>query len=161
MKRFSQLQKELSTFPGWKTWLISFLGTASLLLSAYFALPGYSDPGNLPGARNLLIIIVVSFFTPALFEELFFRFVLNPTQGPISIGLSTAAFVAWHPLEAHLFLEEAIPWFTNPVFLLFVGIYGSFSAVLRKTSGSLWPSILTHWVVVIGWKGLGGAQLLT
>jgi predicted Abi (CAAX) family protease len=161
MNPIPKIQRELNTFPGWKTWLLSFLGTALLLLAAYFALPGYSDPGNLPGTRNLLLAILISFFTPALFEELFFRVVINPTQGPISIGLSTAAFVAWHPIEAHLFLEEAIPWFTDPVFLLFVGIYGAFSAILRKTSGSLWPSILTHWTVVITWKGLGGAQFLT
>lgn len=161
MKRFTELKKELSTVPGWKSWFVSILGTGTLLVAAYLALPDYSDPANLPTLGNLLTVILVSFFAPALFEELFFRFVLNPSQGSVSIGLSTAAFVAWHPLEAYLFLEEAIPWFTDPIFLVFVGIYGLFSAYLRKTTGSLWPSILSHWVVVISWKGLGGAQFLT
>lgn len=156
------LKKELSTLPHWKIWGITLLGTALLLGAAYLALPDFSDLTQIPPPKTLLIVALVGFITPAFFEEVVFRYFFNRNQRwQLSIPLSTLAFVLWHPLEAFTFLPAAKPWFCDPGFLIFVGIFGLFSCYLRRLSGSLWPSIISHWLIVITWKGLGGAQFLT
>lgn len=156
-----QILKAFTTFPPLKVWLTTFASTALLLIVAFFALPGFSDLSAVPSPKTLLVVALVGFFTPALFEEVVFRYFLNWNQTGLSIGISTLLFVLWHPFEAMTFLPAAKPWFTDPGFLTFVGIFGLMSCYLRKLSNSLWPSIVSHWIVVFTWKALGGAQFLT
>ena len=156
-----QLFREFRIFPAVRFWLVTFGGTFLLLAAAFLALPDFSDLSSVPSFRNILLVAFIGFFTPALFEELVFRFWLNRRQTAISIILSTVAFVLWHPLEAHLFLHEARDSFMDAGFLCFVGVFGLFSCFLRKWSGSLWPSVISHWIIVVTWKVLGGAQFLT
>ena len=155
------LLHELRQFPGPRIWLTALFGTTILLFLSWLLMPDFMNLADRPTIREMAIVALVAFFFPAFFEEFVFRGILNRAQSPLSISLSTAAFVLWHPLEAHLFLKEAIPWFTDPRFLAFVALFGFWFCILRKVSGSLWPPIICHWMVVLTWKGLGGARFLT
>lgn len=153
--------RDLKKIPSAKYWIASFAAIAAFLTVAWFAMPDFANLDARPGWPKLGIIALVAFFFPALFEELVFRGWLNRTQTPRSIVLSTAAFVLWHPVVAWLLVKRALPYMTDYRFLIFVAIFGILSCLMRKFSGSLWPSILTHWAVAVTWKGLGGAQFLT
>ncbi|MEM6915673.1 MAG: CPBP family glutamic-type intramembrane protease [Verrucomicrobiota bacterium] len=152
---------DLRTPPRWPDLTVAILATLLLAGVAWIFLPHFADLSKVPSPRQMAKIAFVAFFFPALFEELVFRGFLNSAQSPLSIALSTAAFILWHPLAAHLFLPEAKPYVTDPVFLVFVGIFGLLFCLLRKKTGSLWIPILSHWVLTLLWKGLGGAQFLT
>lgn len=120
---------------------------------------------SLPGLRNdpdaFLLLAVIAFFAPALGEELIFRGVLQPRavsrpkDWSLAI-LSLAGFVLWHPVQVWLGLPMAQPVFTEPAFLLLVAILGALCTALTHLSGSLWPAIILHWLVVIGWKAGSG-----
>jgi len=120
---------------------------------------------SLPGLRNdpnaFLLLAVIAFFAPALGEELVFRGVFQPRSVSRSKDqglaiLSLAGFVLWHPVQVWLGLPMAQPVFTEPAFLLLVAILGALCTALTHRSGSLWPAILLHWLVVIGWKAGSG-----
>jgi predicted Abi (CAAX) family protease len=42
--------------------------------------------------------------------------------------------------------------FYDPVFLGLSTIFGVFCSVAYLRSGSIWPSVLMHWAVVVAWK---------
>ena len=155
------IAKGFLTFPPLKVWGVSFIGTALLLVFAWLAMPDFIDYRHRPSPRQLALITAVAFVFPAFCEELVFRGILNWAQSPFTIFLSVAAFVAWHPLEAYLFLPDAILYFTDPRFLGFVAVFGFWFCILRKLGQSFWPPIFCHLLVVVVWKGLGGAQFLT
>lgn len=119
----------------------------------------------LPGLRNdpdaFLFLAAVALVIPALGEELVFRGILQPHQlGEarewIFSALSLAAFVIWHPLQVWLGLPLAQPVFTEPSFLTLVAILGALCTALTHRSGSVWPAVLLHWIVVVGWKAGSG-----
>lgn len=78
---------------------------------------------------------------------------------PFSIGgagpaLALGLFVLWHPLQVWLGLPLAQSLFLDPVFLLITALLGGACAVSYHRTGSIWPAVLMHWVVVLVWKGL-------
>jgi predicted Abi (CAAX) family protease len=116
---------------------------------------------NAPGVRinpdQFLILAIIAFFIPALGEEFVFRgILLPPVQGwlqtLISSLLSVAVFVLWHPVQVWLGLPMAQEVFTDPAFLILVALLGALCTALTHRSGSLWPAVLLHWIVVVGWK---------
>ena len=92
-------------------------------------------------------------------EELLFRGLVIPRSGSRAgwIALSVILFVLWHPLQA---LTFGPPWagaFLDPRFLAAVAILGTALARIYAVTGSLWPGVLAHWLVVLSWKTwLGG-----
>lgn len=66
-----------------------------------------------------------------------------------------AVFVLWHVVEALTFLPGASLFFT-PAFLLCAGVLGAACAVMRHRTGSLWPTVALHGVVVLLWQALFG-----
>lgn len=115
----------------------------------------------LPGLRNdpdaFLFLAAVAIIIPALGEELVFRGILQPRQlgaerDWIFSALSLTAFVLWHPLQVWLGLPMAQPMFTEPSFLMLVAVLGALCTTLTHRSGSVWPAVLLHWIVVVGWK---------
>lgn len=128
---------------------------------AWLILPDFADLNNIPAPRQMLIIGLVAFFFPALFEEIVFRGFLNATQTELSITLSTILFVIWHPFAAAVFIPEAMPYMIDIRFLLFVTLFSIAFCLMRKWTGSLWTPVLCHWVLILIWKGLGGVQFLT
>jgi len=153
--------KDLRSWPSGQQWLACFITTAALLAVAWLILPDFTDLSNRPSTLQMIKIGAVAFFFPALIEELVFRGLLNPTQSPLSIVVSTALFVIWHPIAGALLVPEAFPFVSDPRFLCFTALFGFSFCLMRRITGSMWAPILCHWVVTLTWKGLGGAQFLT
>jgi len=68
-------------------------------------------------------------------------------------------FVAWHPVQA---LGFGPPWaamFLEPAFLVAVSVLGILLAKLYLDTGSLWPPVVAHWLVVLIWKLVFGGPL--
>ena len=107
----------------------------------------------------MLGLAATLFVVPALGEEILFRGLLIPRDRPGvgAILLSVLLFVLWHPLQA---LTIGPPWaaaFLDPWFLAAVAILGLALARIYAATRSLWPCVLAHWLVVLGWKTvLGG-----
>jgi predicted Abi (CAAX) family protease len=116
-------------------------------------------PGVSPDTGTLAQLGVTLLVAPALGEELLFRAALIPRRAPRVrwIALSVALFVLWHPLQA---LTFGPPWavsFLDPWFLAATALLGLALARIYVASGSLWPCVITHWLVVLAWKAfLGG-----
>lgn len=112
-----------------------------------------------PPAPALLRLAALLFVAPALLEELLFRGLLIRRDRPRAwqLLLSTALFVLWHPLQA---VTVGPPWagmFLDPYFLASVAVLGAVNARLYAATGSLWPPVFLHWLVVLVWKTrLGG-----
>lgn len=119
--------------------------------------------------RGWLLRAIGLFFLPALGEEILFRICLIPhiTEGvPIVSWLAWAAlslglFVAYHPLSACSTYKAGYPTFFDPIFLSLTTLLGIVCTAIYGLTGSLWPPVFIHWVVVVIWVlGLGGAQQL-
>jgi predicted Abi (CAAX) family protease len=69
----------------------------------------------------------------------------------------TAVFTAWHVAEVKTFLPAAEPMFIRPDFLACAAILGLGCGVIRWRTGSLWPGVGLHWLMVTLWQTwLGG-----
>jgi len=155
-----------------QTWTIAALG---LLLYGAITLPlgwrsGFLVHHPIPfTVRGWLGRAIGCFFLPALGEEIVFRICLIPhgTEGvPLLPWLAWAAlslglFVAYHPLTAWSTYKPGYPTFLDPIFLVLTTLLGILCTATYGLTGSLWPPVLMHWVVVVVWiLGLGGAQKL-
>ena len=106
--------------------------------------------------RSILLTAAIVFVLPAFVEEFVFRGVLLSWFASWSQRwgnwLSIALFVAWHPFQA---LTFGPPWsaiFLQPSFLIVTFLLGIILTHIRIVSQSLWPVILIHWLLVLGWK---------
>jgi predicted Abi (CAAX) family protease len=107
-----------------------------------------------------LKLAIVAIVAPAFGEELLFRGAILPkpqASAPLPImplALSVLLFVLWHPLQIFVFGAHWAETMLNPWFLAAVAAFGVASARLYWKTGTLWPSIGLHWLVVVGWKAL-------
>jgi predicted Abi (CAAX) family protease len=95
---------------------------------------------------------------PAFGEELVFRGWLTPGLGDsrrsvLWIALSVLMFMTWHVIEALTFLPGA-QLFLRPAFLICAGILGLTCALMRYRTGSLWPAVIFHGLLVWLWQAL-------
>jgi len=105
-------------------------------------------------ARLPLILIV-----PAFSEELVFRAPV-PARGQTRYqphGLLRRPFssLQWHVLEAKTFLPGARLFLTAP-FLACAAVLGLGCALLKYRTGSLWPPVVLHALVVWVWQSAFG-----
>lgn len=107
------------------------------------------------------------FFTamvvPAIGEEAVFRVMLWPSAGAdqwIWIGLSIAVFVLWHVFEGTTFLKAHRSVLLNPYFLVCAAILGAACSVMVFITGSIWPAIITHALLVYVWQSFFGGLSL-
>ena len=162
----ARLVSSLVTWPDAAGWLFSAaLGAATL---AAVGVVGFSTglytlrPAHLDGLPLRLLTVLVA---PAFGEEAVFRGVLIPsraetTKPGLQIGLATAVFVAWHLVEGRLILPQAAALFERADFLTCAGLVGLGCAVIRWRTGSLWPAVAVHWLMVTIWQTwLGGVTL--
>jgi predicted Abi (CAAX) family protease len=160
-----RLRASVANWPRAGEWLLS-----ALLLLAFVtvAVPLGLGAGFLgwewhTPADKLPLLALRALFTPALLEETIFRVLPNPhphescSRAGVArrAFLSLAAYVLVHPLVA-LLLPELRPVFQHPVFLLLVALLGAVCLFAYRLSGSLWPPVAIHWLVVTGWLSLGG-----
>ena len=159
-----RLARSLITLPtarGWALCGVVALLTGVLMAAIGFTTGLYALTPTVPGLPLRLLVVL---FVPALGEEIPFRGLLVP--GPEArrpwpaIALSTALYVAWHPLEALTFLPRAT-MFLRPDFLACTAILGLACALLRWRTGSLWPAVALHGGFVAVWQTwLGGVSAL-
>lgn len=169
---FHRLSAAISTFPNLEAWLYAaFL----LLFFTLISLPiGFLDnflhidfvKGSWP---TIIGITMISFVTPAVTEELFFRALLLPqtTEQLSVLGLgiwgciSLAMFIVYHPLNALSFFPRGLETFFNVVFLVLAALLGIVCSFAYLQSGSLWTPVMIHWLVVVVWLlCLGGYRKL-
>ncbi len=138
---------------GWRECLL--IGAVSLILIGLLA--GF---GGLltwqPRTEGWLLRFASVMGVPAFTEELVFRGLLVPdrdeTHRPIRwIGLAVVIFTGWHVFEALVLLPGA-RLFLQPVFLLCAGTLGLGCALIRYRSGSLWPAVILHGLMVWTWQ---------
>jgi predicted Abi (CAAX) family protease len=148
---FHRFSAAISTFPNLEAWLYAaFL----LLLFTIIALPigflwNFLQVDVIKASWQIIIgTIAISFVTPAVTEELFFRALLLP-QATGCIGL--AMFIVYHPLNALSFFPRGLETFFNVVFLVLAALLGIVCSLAYVQSGSLWTPVAIHWLVVVVW----------
>jgi len=119
-------------------------------------------------AGALVAFAAVALAVPCLFEETLFRAALLPhprerCPGPwlaLSVLAAVALFVLGHPLVAWLLAPATRPLAYHPVFLGLCTVFGVLASAAYLRTGSIWPSALMHWAVVVGWKIWFGGWIL-
>jgi predicted Abi (CAAX) family protease len=162
------LKRSLLTWPEANGWAQCFLiGALSFLLIGTIA--GFGglltwQPQFAGWPLRLIRVMCV----PAFTEELIFRGFLIPDKGELRrpilwSALAIVVFVIWHVFEALVLLPGA-RLFLQPLFLLCAGILGKGCALMRYRTGSLWPAVILHGLLVWTWQVFFGgpdiAQLL-
>jgi len=159
----SRLRRAFTTWPDARGWAFA-AGVGALTLAA-MAMVGFStglyalEPARTQGLPLRLLTVLIA---PAIGEEAFFRGLLIPdrteTQKPWRALMVVAAiFTAWHVVEVKTFLPAAAAMFTRPDFLACAAILGLGCGVIRWRTGSLWPGVGLHWLMVTVWQTwLGG-----
>ena len=103
---------------------------------------------------------------PALVEEILFRVLPLPLPGSAIDPLrfwgwilgSLLVFIAAHPLNALIIFPDRKNTFFDPTFLTLAGLLGILCTAAYVQSGSLWPPVVLHWILVMVWLLLlGGA----
>lgn len=113
-----------------------------------------------------LRLALIALVLPALGEEILFRAALlpMPMEGkpmpPKALLLATLLFVLWHPLQALVFGGVRGEIFLDPFFLGAVAALGLACGQLYWRTRSIWPPVVLHWLVVVGWKALAGGPPL-
>ncbi|MGF1601891.1 MAG: type II CAAX prenyl endopeptidase Rce1 family protein [Thermosynechococcaceae cyanobacterium] len=171
---FSRLIEALTTWPSIKGWLIS---GAIVVAYAAIALPWGWNRGFLqrpsaakPHSRhNIVKVAAWTFFAPALVEEIGFRVLLipHPTEFVLPrtmllwVCISLGLFIIYHPINALTAYKQGNPTFFQPIFLSLATLLGIACTSMYLITGSLWPSVLLHWLAVVIWLlWLGGLERL-
>lgn len=156
--------RPLLKWPGLSKWrkAMPVALAGALAIGAVAGLAGMASFSPEPAGPDTIKLLAILLLVPALGEELLFRWLLYPRSGlpgrKLLVILSVSLFVLWHPLQVWSGLGPA--WsgiFLDPVFLVCVALLGSTVAMLRERTGSIWPPVLFHWMIVAAWKlGFGG-----
>ena len=162
----ARLWRSLVTWPEPRGWAWA-AGVAIITLTTMQAVGFLGGLYRLtsPNLAGLPLRLITALIAPAFGEEAVFRGLLIPDRGEtprpwLSMALVTFAFTFWHVVEASTFLPRAAPIFLRPDFLACAAILGLGCALVRWRTGSLWPSIALHWLVVAIWQTwLGGPGL--
>ncbi|MEM9904258.1 MAG: CPBP family glutamic-type intramembrane protease [Cyanobacteria bacterium P01_D01_bin.44] len=162
----TRLWPALSTLPNTSDWFV-----AGLLLTAFalVGLPfgfwtGFFRVALIKDWKIVIPTVLVALPYPGIFEEVLFRVLLIPrpdTVSPERLWLwaiaSLIIFIVFHPLNALLLMTDRRETFYNPIFLTLAGLLGVVCTLSYLQSGSLWPPVILHWLMVIIWLlGLGG-----
>ena len=157
----------ISTLPSAQDWLFSallLLGLSLISLPLGFYL-GFLQFDILKASWvKVATITGRTFFFPGVSEELFVRVLLLPhpsENASISAQwlwgcISLAVFIIYHPLNALSFFPAGRQTFFNLVFLLLAALLGIVCSIAYLKSGSVWPPVAIHWLVVVVWLLLLG-----
>ncbi len=159
-----RLKRSLTTLPSAAEWgLCAAISAATLLgigLFAYNLGLIHWLPRNGAWVMRLIGLMVV----PAFTEELVFRGLLIPSRGESRhpgrwFAVSLLAFVLWHVVEVTTFLPGAT-LFLQPAFLGCAALLGGSCAYMRYRTGSLWPAVILHGLLVFGWQTFFGGPAI-
>jgi predicted Abi (CAAX) family protease len=106
------------------------------------------------------------FLMPSLLEEMIFRLLLIPhpieTDTSVNIYLwsliSLVLFIGYHPLNARMCYKLGNPTFMDWRFLTLTGLLGGVCTIAYLATGSIWSSMIIHWLVVGAWLKLFGGD---
>jgi len=152
----ARLVRSLKTLPSAAEWRLCAVISAATLLGIGLCAYNWGlirwRPHTDAWAMHLIGVMVV----PAFTEELVFRGLLIPGRGesrhPVQwAALGILVFVLWHVVEAVTVLPGAT-LFLQPAFLLCAGVLGAACAYMRYRTGSLWPAVILHGLLVFGWQ---------
>ncbi|WP_184716503.1 CPBP family glutamic-type intramembrane protease [Caulobacter sp.] len=167
LKTYRRLLFSLTTLPAQRGWLFC-LAVSAITLATMAAIGFTTGLYHLtPAEPGLPLRMLTVLFIPALGEEIPFRGLLTPGPGEsrrpwLAIALSTTLYTLWHVVEALTFLPGAASVFLRPDFLLCCAVLGLGCAVMRLKTGSLWPAVGLHWLLVVVWQTwLGGVSALS
>jgi predicted Abi (CAAX) family protease len=119
--------------------------------------------------KVLLRVLLMTLFFPAAAEEAIFRVLLLPhkvEQASLATkcflgSISLILFIVYHPLSARFFARNAQSTFNSFTFLTLAAILGAVCTVSYLQSGSIYPPMILHWILVLGWLlCLGGYRRL-
>ena len=143
--------------PSAEDWLYS---AVLLFIYTFIALPigiklGFLKVESLSSWQTTVRVLVVALVAPSLIEELLFRVLLLPHPTEMAtpavlwffVCFSLVIFVVYHPLN--VFADQGT--FRNPVFLFLAGLLGIICTIAYLQSGSIWPPVVLHWLIVVVW----------
>ena len=159
----------ITTVPSLSDWeltigILAIYGGLALLIGLPFRFLGWTT-----SEKKWRQITLLALFAPAFIEEIGFRILLLPDASEkVSLenwwiwgGLSLCLFLVYHPLNALTLYKVGYPTFLNPIFLILATLLGLACTLVYLITGSLWPPVLIHWVVVVIWLcWLGGVERL-
>ena len=158
----ARLRLAYATWPSPSEWLVA-LGVALAFAAVALALLRW-DGGFAPrpSARpwsHAPLLVAAAFLSPALVEETLYRALLLPhplERAPSAAwlgwaALSLALYVLAHPLVAWAW-PWVRPFFWRPAFLAVVALLGLACTLLYALTGSVWPPVALHGLVVGLWK---------
>ncbi len=79
---------------------------------------------------------------------------LPPGRSGFGVVSGKALFVVYHPLNIFAARHDTI--FRTPLFLFSAALLGVARSVAYLHTGSLWPPVVIHWIVVAVWLVLLG-----
>jgi predicted Abi (CAAX) family protease len=152
-----RLRRAFTTIPKARDWLEAVL--AMTVFAAVAGALGFSTGLLVVMPRpwpEIAAMAPLSFFIPALGEELLFRATIpdrsEAARAGVAIAGSVLAFTAWHTAET-IWLPGAVAIFMRPDFLACAGLLGLTCAILRRRSDSIWTAVAVHWLLVVAWQG--------
>jgi predicted Abi (CAAX) family protease len=119
--------------------------------------------------KDQVRVIAIALVMPSIFEEVVFRVLLLPHPGEGTSpdvqwlwgAIALLIFVLFHPLNSFTFFPASRTTFLNPIFLMAAGFLGVVCSLSYWQSGSLWPPVVIHWIIVVVWLlFLGGYEKL-
>ncbi|MCW3846739.1 CPBP family glutamic-type intramembrane protease [Sphingomonas sp. LB-2] len=157
-----RIEAALRSWPDRRGWIAT--GVTLLwclpLLGLIGGLGGFAHLDPLPFGVKWVRIFFLVMLVPALAEELLFRALLVPRPDkPFPVWqavLTVTAFVVWHPFQAYTFGPPWSALFLDPWFVAATALLGAALVRLYRVTGSIWPGVAVHWLVVAGWKLLFG-----
>lgn len=154
--------------PNATTWLLSLvlLGSYAIIAIPFGVWQGLLVWEPIRDWKVIVTATLIAFIFPSVFEELLFRVLWLPhlSEGAASTtvwvwGLaSLGVFIVSHPLNAVVFFPSRRATFFDPVFLILAGLLGGICSVAYVQSGSLWPPVVLHWLIVVIWLLLLGGE---
>ncbi|MEM8805558.1 MAG: CPBP family glutamic-type intramembrane protease [Cyanobacteria bacterium P01_G01_bin.38] len=162
----TRLWLAFSTLPTLSDWFTAamLLGVFALVGLPFGFWTGFFRVELIKDWKIVIPTVLVALPYPGIFEEVLFRVLLIPRPNAASPEnlwswaiASLVIFIVFHPLNALLIMTERRETFYNPIFLTLAGLLGVVCTLSYLQSGSLWPPVVLHWLMVIIWLlGLGG-----
>ena len=168
----ARLEGSFSTIPKSIDWLWAFMLLfvfASIVIPFGFQLKFLRLEIPQLSLKAISRVILTALFFPAVTEEAFFRvlFLARTCEQISAINQSLLAiaslilFIVYHPLNAYLFIHNARKTFSSFAFLASAAFLGIICTITYLISGSVYPPIIIHWLIVIFWLLVfGGYQRL-
>jgi uncharacterized protein (DUF2235 family)/membrane protease YdiL (CAAX protease family) len=156
----ARLRALFATMPGIATWG-RLLGVVLGLLALSWLLDRLGLIPWRPDLAFLLGIGALAGLGTALVEEALFRGILlkPPPDSATGLGpalLSALVFMLWHPLQTFLYDPLWEPYAWRWWFLAGTFVLGFVCARLTLSTRSIWPAVVLHLLVALGWKTLYG-----